>query len=137
MMIIDDPIQLNLLLASNVLLLGATAILLLRLQHVAEKEGAFWDSPTGFSMQGQAEQRELLKEIDQRFSVLIDVVHNLSNDKEPTESSRGGVPYDNAVRMAKHGATLDDLTRTCGLNANEARLLMQVHSGSPEFAKAS
>jgi hypothetical protein len=37
------------------------------------------------------------------------------------------VPLENALRMAKNGASIEDLTRNCGLNIGEARLMQKLH----------
>ena len=40
----------------------------------------------------------------------------------------GSLPIENAVRMARHGASIDELVRNCGLNIGEARLMQKLHS---------
>ena len=45
------------------------------------------------------------------------------------------VPIENAVRMARLGASIEDLTRNCGLNLGEARLLQKMH-GKADIAAA-
>ena len=37
------------------------------------------------------------------------------------------LPIDHAVRMIRNGASIEDLTQTCGLNIGEARLLTKMH----------
>lgn len=44
------------------------------------------------------------------------------------------LPIENAVRMAKKGATIDELTRNCGLNIGEAQLMKKLHSNAKSAA---
>ena len=46
------------------------------------------------------------------------------------------MPIENALRMAKLGASIDDLTRNCGLNIGEARLMQKLHGKAQAAAKA-
>jgi hypothetical protein len=46
------------------------------------------------------------------------------NEHRPLSQS---LPIENAVRMAKQGASIDELTRSCGLSIGEARLMQRLH----------
>jgi hypothetical protein len=45
-------------------------------------------------------------------------------------------PMEHAARLAKSGASVDELTRNCGLNIGEARLVRRLH-GQAEVPRAS
>jgi len=130
MMNIESTYSLYLLLLSNGALAAAAAIAILRLQRMSQQQQSFWDSPTGVALTSQSDQDELIRAIDQRFSVLRDGIDRLAREGKPDLPVAHSLPFENAVRMAKHGATLDDLIHNCGLSATEARLLIRVHGQS-------
>lgn len=127
MMDIDTSFSLYALLACNAALAAAAAIAILRLQRLLNSRKEFWDSPTGDALKLQDEHAQLLRAIDQRFATLSQGLGCLERGDKDDVPLRHQLPFDNAVRMAKQGASLDDLTRNCGLSENEARLLMCVH----------
>lgn len=124
------------LLASNALLCGGAALAILRAQRLARRQESFWKSPTGAALTMQPGHEELLKIIDKRIQVLADKLESPPADTGNDAAPERSMPFENAVRMARHGASMDDLTRTCGLSASEARLLMRVHGRQPQVAQA-
>ncbi|MBT8085201.1 MAG: DUF2802 domain-containing protein [Woeseia sp.] len=46
----------------------------------------------------------------------------------PVPPLKNELPVEYAVRMARSGATVDDLVRGCGLNIGEAQLLLRMHA---------
>lgn len=126
-----------LLLASNALLGGAAALAILRAERMTTRQESFWNSPTGAVLSLQTGPEEALKGIDRRIDALADLVKSPDPGDGRDHPPAKNVPYENAVRMAQHGASLDDLTRACGLSASEARLLMRVHCRQPQIAQAS
>jgi len=130
MMNIDTTFSLYALLLSNALLVGAAALAVMKFQRLVDKQKAFWSSPTGAVLKEQTNHDVLLLEIDQRLSPLLDRTESMSRDQLIDTRSQQSLPIENAVRMAKHGASLKDLTRNCGLSDAEARLLMRVHAQS-------
>jgi hypothetical protein len=133
-----DMIWINyLLLASNALLAGCAALAIIRAQRLTQNQESFWKSTTGAALTMQPGQEELLKAIDSRITELGSQLESPRHEVENDSQATSGVPFENAVRMAKHGATMDDLTRTCGLSASEARLLMRVHGQHAQMAQAS
>jgi len=136
MMDIDTNWIYYVLLASNALLGGSAALTILRAQRLTRRQESFWKSPTGAALNMQPGHEELLKAIDRRIHALVDRIESPSADSDKDATPTRNMPFENAVRMARHGATMDDLTRTCGLSANEARLLMRVHGRQPQIAQA-
>lgn len=130
MMNIETTYSLFLLLICNGALAAAAAIAILRLQRMTNQQKSFWDSPTGAALTSQPDQQELIRAIDQRFSDLLNGIHLLAREDRPDAPASQSLPFENAVRMARHGATLADLTRNCGLSETEARLLIRVHGQS-------
>ena len=131
MMNMLDSYSIYALLISNALLLGAAALAIVRFQHKLESASKFWDSPTGSALQAQCDQSSINQITEERFASLQDAIHKIEriNDvahSPPTEK----LPFENAVRMARAGASLDDLVRTCGLSRGEAQLFMRVHARS-------
>ncbi len=65
--------------------------------------------------------------LERKVSELHRVVETLARRSVPAP-----VPADrsigHAVRMARHGAAVEDLTRACGLKAAEAALLKRLHA---------
>jgi len=127
---IDTSYSLYALLFSNALLVSAAALAVMKLQRLVDKQKAFWSSPTGTVLTEQTDHDALLLAIDQRLSPLLNQIESMSREKPNDTRPQQSLPIENAVRMAKHGASLKDLTRNCGLSVTEARLLMRVHAQS-------
>ena len=85
----------------------------------------------------QMDPQKLLAAIDTRLNAVAEKISQPGEDVPNADSEVPPLPYENAVRMARHGASIDDLTRTCGLSANEARLLMRVHGGATRVSGAA
>lgn len=126
-----------LLLAANTLFGGAAALAILRAQRLTSRQESFWKSTTGAALTMQPGPEEMLRAIDRRVQALVEEFESARKDANKQSPATRGVPFENAVRMARHGASMDDLTRTCGLNASEARLLMRVHGRQQPAAQAS
>jgi hypothetical protein len=94
---------------------------------------SFWRSPTGSALAG--EQREDIKRqledaalLDKRLTETQRAIQVLAARERTSGSvTERSLPIDNAVRMARQGATIADLTRSCGLNVGEARLMQKLH----------
>jgi len=130
MMTIVESYSLYLLMICNGVLAGTAAMAILRLQKMMKNQKSFWGSPTGVAMSSQSDNDEFLQAVEKRFSKFEEGLGNLSRDDKSKPGVSRSIPHENAVRMAKHGATVDDLTRTCGLSDIEARLVMRVHGSS-------
>jgi hypothetical protein len=118
------------LLISNAMLLGAAALAIVRFQRQLRSASKFWDSPTGSALQAQCDQSMFNQATEERIASLQDTVARIEqingNISQPPEK----LPFENAVRMAQAGASLEDLVRTCGLSHGEARLFMRIHAKS-------
>ena len=70
----------------------------------------------------------ILRRLDERFTSVQRAVEATSAAPaaEPRPLTQS-LPIENAVRMAKQGASVEDLTRNCGLNVGEARLMQKLH----------
>ena len=130
MMNIDNSLSFYLLLACNGILAAAASVAILRFQRIMRNQKAYWDSPTGMAALAQSDNDALLDEIERRFSGLLEGAGRISAHETLETTHNKVVPFENAVRMARHGATLEDLSRTCGLSETEARLLMRVHANT-------
>lgn len=144
---------LYLVIASQALLLAAACIALLKFQRQFRAIEDFWNSPTGAMLADDQQQtaevpdtpaqpyimtvgtEEALLEklkLDQRVNELQRKLNELVERQDeqksvPAIEFERSLPIEHALRMAKNGASVDDLTRTCGLNIGEARLLKKLH----------
>lgn len=144
---------LYLVIASQALLLAAACIVLLKFQRRFREIEDFWNSPTGAMLadeqQDALEEQELPPQpyimtvgteealleklkLDQRVNELqrklAELVEQHSEQKSrPAIEFERSLPIEHALRLAKNGASVEDLTRTCGLNIGEARLLRKLH----------
>lgn len=125
------------LLGSNAVLAAAAALAICRAQRLTAQRRSFWESPNGASLMLQMDPQQLLAAIDARLNDVAEKISQHGEDQPSADADAPPLPYENAVQMAKHGASIDDLTRTCGLSANEARLLMRVHGSGPGGAQAA
>ena len=101
----------------------------------------FWNSPIGASLadsQPVDEQprpqanRHLERRVTELQSVVRTLAHKERAAARPVETN---LPIENAVRMARHGATIDELVRSCGLNIGEARLMQKLHGKAQAAAR--
>lgn len=152
-MMITESIFLFLVIVSQSLLLGAACIALLRVQRRFREVEDFWNSPTGAMLADAEREANEAKEqppqpyimtvgteealieklkLDQRVNELQRKLNELVQQHSeqtslPAIEFERSLPIEHALRMAKNGASVDDLTRTCGLNIGEARLLKKLH----------
>jgi len=131
-MIIDYTLSFYLLLACNGLLVAAASLAIFRLQGIIRNQKAYWASPTGMAAIDETDTEALLDNLERRLSALLVGAAKVPSVGAPDSANPKVIPFENAVRMARHGASLDDLTRTCGLSETEARLLMRVHANTQQ-----
>ena len=129
-MTILDTFFIYALLISNALLAAAAALAIMKIQRLAKSSARFWDSPTGGVLRAQSDQGSNYKLIDERLASLQDAVDMFEHINSGIQSPTEKLPFENAVRIAKSGASLDELVRTCGLSKGEAHLFMKVHARS-------
>ncbi len=123
-----------LMLAANAALMFAACLALLRFERRWWRIENIWNSAaelakTDCSSDEIAAQLQASQRLEQRIGELQRIVKVLETHAPlaPPAVERA-VPIENAVRMARLGASVDDLTRNCGLNLGEARLLRKLHS---------
>ena len=131
----------NLLLIANAALLAAAVIAIVRFRNQARRFEKFWDSPTGVSLAdtqslNASAERPSDASLEQRVAELQSVVRTLANESQATaDAGDSGRPIENAVRMAQHGASVDELVRNCGLNIGEAQLMRKLHGKTAVAAR--
>ncbi len=130
---IDTTIPLYALFAANLLILAAAVLAILRFQRMLRNSGAFWKSPTGAAIQMRCPaQQENSKLIIHEIAVLQRTVAKLCERERvqpQAPSLPSKLPLRHAARMARHGASIEDLRKSCGLNIGEARLMRKLHAG--------
>ena len=125
---LSTELVLRLMLAANVVLLGMTSIALLRFREQAQQFEKFWDSPAGVALadtqsleaqaRAQPEPRPQPKPhqdpaLARRVVELQKVVKTLAaRNQGLQEPADTRLPIENAVRMARHGASIDELVRS-------------------------
>ncbi len=136
-MIINDPTIYYAILASKafVLILGTIVLLgMWRQTRRAEQYLAEVRNAPQTSEQPDSAKQQLIASLrlDKRISELQEQIVALSatEQKSASETVSRPLPIENATRMARHGASVEELTRTCGLNVGEAELLKKLH-GAP------
>lgn len=132
-MTISDTTTLYLLLIANAALAGAAGIAIVRFQKQCKRFEQFWTSPTGAALANRQSvddqpRPQAHRHLERRVAELQSVVRTLAKKEQAVpKPPAGSLPIENAVRMARHGATIDDLVRSCGLNIGEAQLMQKLH----------
>lgn len=129
----NNYLLISLLLVSNAVLLAIAAVAVIRFELRWQRIESFWDSPTGAVLADDADedlraQTKATRRLEQRVVELqrtISLLDLKAPDQPPPVEHK--LPIENAVRMARLGASVEDLTRNCGLNPGEARLLTKLH----------
>jgi|GEM_PF-1303492 len=125
-----------LVIIANAVLLAAAALAVLRFTRQSREFMDFWQSPTGAAVSDESDAAENTQQLLRAIRTLDARVRELQAQvgkvaARPAPETRGNVrplPIDNAARLARTGASVEELTRTCGLNIGEARLLQQLHA---------
>ncbi len=144
-MITIDPYFLFLLLAANALLLAVVGTVFARFERRCKRIEEFWDSPTGTALADEGDahthaQTMATKRLEQRLGELqraVKLMEIKAPTPTPTPTVERSVPIDNAVRMARNGASVEELTRNCGLNIGEARLMQKLHGRAKHAANGN
>jgi hypothetical protein len=137
MMITIDADLFFLLLISNAALLGIASFSIIRFERRFSNMEEFWASPTGSALvdESNSESQEHLRiaqRLEKRVGELqrtVKVIEIKSPQALPAEERN--LPLENAIRMAKLGASIEDLSKNCGLNIGEARLMQRLHGQIP------
>lgn len=129
---IDPTYSLYCLLLANAALLAAAGLAMSRYRRQLERFEQFWNSPTGAALANRTpdEQPQLpaMLHLERRVTDLqreLGKIRTESRNELPQAATRW--PIENAVRMARHGASIDELVRSCGLNIGEAQLMRKLH----------
>jgi len=137
MMNIAELYVYEILLLSNAILLAAAVVAVQRFRRQCDRLERFWNSPTGTAIADRKADKDRLQlvttmRLEKHVAELHEKVAKLA--ATPARQSAPAVvrqlPIENAVRLAKTGASAEDLTRTCGLNIGEARLLAKMHGSA-------
>lgn len=134
---IDSTFSLYALLVANAALLAAVGLAMSRFRRQLSSFEQFWNSPTGAALaEGRQEESEppaAVVGLERRVTELQRLLRTIQDRRPETAIEHGPrLPIENAVRMARHGATIDDLVRNCGLNVGEAQLMRKLHGKKRE-----
>lgn len=137
MMNIDTSFSLYALLVANAALLAAVGLAMSRFRRQLNSFEQFWNSPTGAALAEKQPQEsgepEAVLGLERRVTELQRVLRTMQERRPDAVVETGPrLPIENAVRMARHGATIDDLVRNCGLNVGEAQLMRKLHGSARE-----
>ncbi len=132
MMNIETTFPLYALLVSNAALLAAVGLAMSRFRRQLNSFEQFWNSPTGAALadeqQEEPEAPAAVVGLERRVTELQGILRTMQERQPEVVAETGSkLPIENAVRMARHGATIDDLVRGCGLNVGEAQLMRKLH----------
>ena len=118
------------LLITNAAFLFAASKALFRFQYLIRRNRAFWEGETGANTQTKINPDTVLSGfLERRLAMLQERVEELARRPVSAPAAQPGeLPFEHAARMAKFGATAEELTRTCGLNEAEAKLVCRVHA---------
>lgn len=118
------------LLIANVAILFAASKALFRFQCLIRRNRSFWEGTTSANPQTKVIPDAVLSGfLERRLAMLQERVEELARRPVSTPATQPGeLPFEHAARMAKFGATAEELTRTCGLNEAEAKLICRVHA---------
>ena len=137
-----EPYYVYVLLGANAVLLAIASVAVLRFERRWKRIEQFWGSPTGTALSDSADderwaQVEATRSLEKRLGELQRTVKimDLNSPKETPPVERN-LPIENAIRMARMGASVEDLTRTCGLNFGEASLMQKLHGKAAKTARA-
>lgn len=146
----------SILLLANALMLAIALLVIIRFRREARAQLDFWQSPIAAALMvdrdGQAATtasddserftQSLMRLEHQLLLLRQDFMRNAVKEsaKERPRQVRPvartivqqstSLPIENAVRMARHGASVEELAERCGLNIGEARLMQKLH-GKP------
>ncbi len=138
MMITLQAHYIYLLIVSNAVMLALACLCFTRFDRRCRQLEEFWASPTGTALSDDTnddsrEQLRISQRLEKRVGELQRTVKVMEIKKSkpvraPSPPAERSLPIENAVRMARLGASIDDLTKSCGLNRGEARLMQKLHS---------
>lgn len=142
---LDQGLYIYMLLAANTLVLTGGLLLVLRLRQLCKLHEKSLQCPPGIALSepdepaADKEQKQLLvlMRMEKQLSTLRAEVRAQASARGEVSKVERALPLDNAVRMARNGASVDDLTRSCGLNIGEAQLIRKMHGSAANAGRLS
>lgn len=141
MMITLEAHYVYLLIVSNAVMLALACFCFTRFDRRCRQIEEFWVSPTGSAISDDKddeshEQMRLTQSLEKRVCELQRTVKVMEIKKTkptpvPGTPVERNLPIENAVRMARLGASVGDLAKSCGLNIGEAQLMQKLHGKAP------
>lgn len=141
----DQGLYIYVLLAANTLVLTGGLLLLLRLRRLCKLHEKSLDYPPAIALaenaapedDGGKKQMLALMRVEKQLLTLRAELAAHAGARNAIATSERALPLDNAVRMARNGASVDDLTRSCGLNIGEAQLIRKMHGSAANAERLS
>jgi hypothetical protein len=123
---------------ANVCLLAAAILAVARLQRVLAGKAIYSRLAAGDAIEAQiADIDEHCRIVSERLGEIQDQIERFSHlERLLIGPVSREFPMEQAARLAKSGASVDELTRNCGLNIGEARLIRRLH-GQAEVSQLS
>jgi hypothetical protein len=121
---------------ANVLLVAAAALAIVRVQRVLKGKAIYSRLWAGNAIEKEiATLTEQSRLVSARLSAMQETIERLGRiERLLVGPVSRELPMEHAARLAKDGASVDELTRHCGLNIGEARLIRRLH-GRAEASK--
>lgn len=123
---------------ANVCLLVAAIVVVFRMQRVLAGKAIYSRLAAGNAIEAQiADIDEHCRIVSERLGEIQDQIERFSHlERLLIGPVSREFPMEHAARLAKGGATVDELARNCGLNIGEARLVRRLH-GQSETSRLS
>lgn len=123
---------------ANVCLLGAAIMAVGRLQRVLAGKAIYSRLAAGNAIEAQvADIDEHCRIVSERLGEIQDQIERFSHlERLLIGPVSREFPMEHAARLAKSGASVEELTKNCGLSIGEARLIQRLH-GQAEMAQVS
>ena len=117
---------------ANIVLLAAAVVALVRVQRVLRGTAIYSKLAAGTAIEAEiALLSESGRRVSSQLAKLQDRLESLAVlERLLEEPVARGLPMERATNLARSGASVDELTRSCGLSIGEARLMRRLHSGS-------
>lgn len=141
----DQGLYIYALLAANTLVLTGGLLLVLRLRRLCRLHQKSLECPPAMALAdtdqpaSDSEQKQMLAlmRMEKQLLALRAELATHASARSEVATIERALPLDNAVRMAKNGASVDDLTRSCGLNIGEAQLIRKMHGSAANAERLS
>jgi hypothetical protein len=117
---------------ANLVVLAIAIMIFWRVQRALGGKAIYSQLAAGAAIETQISALGLRGEmVSTQLTELQDRIEQLANlEVLRADPAAHGLPLERATTLAKSGASVDELTRTCGLTIGEARLIRRMHSGA-------